>query len=388
MTETNFTGIWIPKDIWLDRKLRVMERFFYAEIIGLAGSRGCYAGNKYFMKIFNIGSARVSQLVKSLTDKKYITVKLFYREATKQVSRREIYPIKSYPVQKHRTEFTVEELENIDEYKRDFKGVWIPRELLFDEHINKLQMAMITEINSLSFSDLGCFASNTHFANFLGCSSSRASQLISNLGEKGYIETKKFYDPDKPKRILKREIYLLNKLNGVLNLLNDPTEKIKSPYLEKYKEREPSLDNHIKNNTVGEPDRAIPYQSIIDYLNSKTHKTFMVTTKLTRDLISDRWNEGFRTEDFKKVIDHKLNWLDDPARNLYLRPKTLFGDNFESYLNEKTNIPSNKKKGRKPIVEIGTDWNSPEHQAKIPKSEKEYKNQQKKLTEMLKDIRK
>jgi len=391
MTEeriTNFTGIWIPKDIWLDRQLKVMERYFYSEVIGLAGPRGCYAGNQHFMKIFSIGSARVSQLVKSLTDKKYITVKLFYRGDTKQVSRREIYPIKSYPLKRKKTEFTIEELKAINEYKRDFKGVWIPRELLFDGHINKLQMAMITEINSLSFGDLGCFASNAHFANFLGCSSSRSSQLVSNLEEKGYVETKKFYDPDKPKRVLKREIYLLNKLNGVLNLLNDPTEKIKSPYLEKYKEREPSLDNHIKNNnTVGKPDCAVPYQSIIDYLNFKTNKNFQGTTKLTRYLINQRWDEGYTFDDFKKVIDHKIvNWLNNPTKNIYLRPKTLFGPNFESYLNEKTDIPMGKRTGRQPIVEVGTDWSTPEHQANAL-GEKDYEIKQIELNKKLAEMR-
>jgi len=48
-----------------------------------------------------------------------------------------------------------------------------------------------------------------------------------------------------------------------------------------------------------------------------------------------------------------------------LRPDTLFGDKFESYLNEKPNIPLSKRTGRQPIVEVKTDWSAPEHQAKI-----------------------
>lgn len=390
MTETldNFTGIWIPEEIWFDRQLSVMERFFYAEITCLAGKRGCYANNQHFIKILNVKSSRISQLIKSLSEKKYITVKLFYKKNTKQVSRREIYPIKAYPIKKHRTDFTVEELEQLDDTKRDFKGVWIPKELLFDENINKSQMAMITEINSLSVGDLGCFASNAHFANFLGCKSPRASQLTSDLEKKRYIETKRFYNPDKPKQILKREIYLLNKLNGVLRKVDAPTYKSESPYLGKWQDREPSLDNHIDNNTVGKPDCAIPYQSIIDYLNAKTKKSFKSTTIKTRQVISDRWNEGFRFDDFKKVIDNKIiNWLNDPIRNIYLRPDTLFGDKFESYLNEKPNIPLSKRTGRQPIVEVGTDWSAPEHQADIPTDE-EYEKKAKELAEKLAATRK
>lgn len=383
----NFSGIWIPKEIWMDRNLGVMERFFYAEIIGLAGRRGCYASNSHFTKILRISSARISQLVRSLTDKKYITVKLFYKKGKKQVSRREIYPIKTYPIQQHKTDFTVEELENIDDYKRDFKGVWIPRELLFEQGINKSQMALITEISSLSFGDLGCFASNSHFANFLGCSSARASQLVSNLEEKSYIETKRFYNPDKPKQVLKREIYLLRKFNGVLNKFNEPTKKIKSPYLENYKEREPLLDNHLDKDTVGKPDGAIPYQSIIDYLNAQTSKSFKSTTIKSREMILERWNEGFRLDDFKKVIDKKvISWLNDPSRNIYLRPQTLFGPNFEGYLNEKSNIPVGKRTGRQPIVEIGTDWSAPENQAHVP-SKDEYIKSHEEIMEELAEMR-
>jgi len=387
-TVQNFTGIWISKNIWLDRTLSVIERFFYAEVIGLAGKRGCYANNQHFSKILGISSARVSQLIKSLSVSKYITVKLFYKQGTKQVNRREIYPIKVYPIQQHRTDLTVEELEDIDDYKRNFKGVWIPKELLFDKNISKIQMAMITEISSLSNDDTGCFASNTHFANFLGCKSARASQLTTDLEKKKYIETKRFYNPDKPKQIIKREIYLLNKFNGVLNKFDDPTYKTKYPYLENYKDREPLLDNHIDNNTVGKPDRAIPYQSIIDYLNTKTKKSFKSTTIKTRQVISDRWDEGFRFDDFKKVVDNKIiNWLNDPIRNIYLRPDTLFGDKFESYLNEKPNIPLSKRTGRQPIVEVGTDWSAPEHQADIP-TDDEYEKKAKELAEKLAATRK
>jgi uncharacterized phage protein (TIGR02220 family) len=47
-------------------------------------------------------------------------------------------------------------------------------------------------------------------------------------------------------------------------------------------------------------------------------------------------NEGFTLADFKTVIDHKTSeWLDDPHWSKYLRPDTLFGTKFESYLNQK-----------------------------------------------------
>ena len=46
-------------------------------------------------------------------------------------------------------------------------------------------------------------------------------------------------------------------------------------------------------------------------------------------------DEGYTLEDFKRVIDIKAKqWKKDPEKRKWLRPTTLFGDNFESYLNE------------------------------------------------------
>ena len=81
----------------------------------------------------------------------------------------------------------------------------------------------------------------------------------------------------------------------------------------------------------------IPYVEIIDYLNLKTKSHYKYNTNKTRGCIKARWNEGFRLEDFKKVIDNKSKeWLGDPKYENYLRPETLFGNKFEGYLNSKS----------------------------------------------------
>ena len=63
---------------------------------------------------------------------------------------------------------------------------------------------------------------------------------------------------------------------------------------------------------------------------------FKSTSRKTQGFIRARWNEGFRLEDFKKVIDNKCSaWLRDTRMNQYLRPETLFSGKFDRYLNEK-----------------------------------------------------
>lgn len=80
----------------------------------------------------------------------------------------------------------------------------------------------------------------------------------------------------------------------------------------------------------------IPYKEIVDYLNEKTGKNFKHKTAKTRKFIEARWNQDFRLDDFKKVIDVKTDeWL-NTGSDKYLRPETLFGTKFEGYLNQKT----------------------------------------------------
>lgn len=88
------------------------------------------------------------------------------------------------------------------------------------------------------------------------------------------------------------------------------------------------------------------YQEIIDYLNQKANTNYRATTKSTQTLIKARLKEKFTLEDFQTVIDKKSSqWINDTKMNVYLRPKTLFGTNFESYLNEKGGT-SNAQYGR------------------------------------------
>lgn len=91
------------------------------------------------------------------------------------------------------------------------------------------------------------------------------------------------------------------------------------------------INNNINNN--------IPYSEIVDYLNTATGKSFRPDTEATRKVIKARWKESRTIDDFKKVIDIKSSqWLKDSKMKAYLRPETLFGNKFESYLNEEGTV--------------------------------------------------
>ena len=75
---------------------------------------------------------------------------------------------------------------------RDFKGVWIPKEVWFDDRLNPLEKIILFEIDSLDKTDTGCFASNDYIAKFCQCSEWKVSNAITKLVDLGYIRIAAF----------------------------------------------------------------------------------------------------------------------------------------------------------------------------------------------------
>lgn len=108
-----------------------------------------------------------------------------------------------------------------------------------------------------------------------------------------------------------------------------------------------TTENTTENTTKKKRGKRNPLQpsqihiDIINYLNEKANKRFSPYTENTIKIINSRLNENRTLEDFKYVIDVKVNhWLGtDFANNLC--PDTLFAcKNFEKYLNQ---VPKSQK---------------------------------------------
>lgn len=74
-------------------------------------------------------------------------------------------------------------------------------------------------------------------------------------------------------------------------------------------------------------------KEIIEYLNNKIGTSYKSDTKATQKHINARLKEGYTVDDFKKVVDRKTEEWQNTDMSKYLRPDTLFGAKFESYLN-------------------------------------------------------
>jgi uncharacterized phage protein (TIGR02220 family) len=94
------------------------------------------------------------------------------------------------------------------------------------------------------------------------------------------------------------------------------------------------------------------YKDIVEYLNQKASTNYKHTSKITQKHINGRLSEGYTLDDFKKVIDKKVTeWNHEPKDNEkdmrpYLRPETLFGTKFESYLNQQVKQPQQSKQNK------------------------------------------
>lgn len=144
----------------------------------------------------------------------------------------------------------------MEENKRAFKGIWIPKEVWESKELTLQQKVMLVEIDSLDNDD-GCFASNKYFSDFFGISSGRVSQIINNLIEKGYLNVE--YQK-KDKQILGRIMKIQSppypqKVFNILNrgyLENDKggIKFSKEGYLENDKDNNiyiNNISNNIKN---------------------------------------------------------------------------------------------------------------------------------------------
>lgn len=100
------------------------------------------------------------------------------------------------------------------------------------------------------------------------------------------------------------------------------------------RKRHESIQTIINNNDNNYNNKDIV--EIVDYLNKVCNTKYLPSSKKTQSLINARLNESFTVDDFKMVVDKKYKeWSQDEKMNKFLRPETLFGTKFESYLNQK-----------------------------------------------------
>lgn len=112
-----------------------------------------------------------------------------------------------------------------------------------------------------------------------------------------------------------------------------------------------SIDKNrdIVEETIDQDSPSEIRKRIVDYLNQKLGSKYKASTGKTVTLINARLKENFTEEDFYTVIDKKYEeWHGDSKMSKFLRPETLFGTKFESYLNQQNCQPTGSFGGSQP----------------------------------------
>lgn len=174
---------------------------------------------------------------------------------------------------------------------------------------------------------------------------------LKELKKFGYLKITKLM-PDKSKT---------GRIEYVYDIYEKPKQEVKKQEVENQPLEIQQVENSLQLNTnilntkklntknkkyniysPASAEQRLPFKEIIDYLNSKAGTNYRYTTSKTQSLIKARFKEGFLLEDFITVIDKKYTEWHNTEMEQYLRPETLFGTKFESYLNQK--IKPKKKK--------------------------------------------
>ncbi len=204
----------------------------------------------------------------------------------------------------------------------------IPANIRYDEQLTDGAKLLYGEITALCNQEGFCWAGDGYFSELYKVSRSTVQRWLNQLEDKGYI-----------RRVIKYKEGTRNIEHRYTYICDNPIPKNETTPIPKNETVNNTLLNTTVNNTrdkdiVGQPD-SIPYKKIIDHLNKSTNKKYKHTTRKTKDLIKARYNEGFSFDDFIKVIDTKNEeWKNDDKMKNFIRPETLFGTKFESYLNQ------------------------------------------------------
>lgn len=133
---------------------------------------------------------------------------------------------------------------------------------------------------------------------------------------------------------------------------NEPVTEVKQTCNKSETIKEKRREEKRNNIVEQKPDDVV--KRVVKYLNEKIDAKYTSTSSATVRKINARKNEGFTFDDFKRVIDTKCSeWLNTEHQK-YLRPQTLFGSKFESYLNQPV-IKSEKDLDNELLRALGED---------------------------------
>jgi len=140
---------------------------------------------------------------------------------------------------------------------KEFKGIWIPYEVLTDKKLSDKEKHIYSMIIALT-KEKDCTMSNAYVGSLLNISTIQVSRLINSLKKKEYIKTEMIYK-ENSKEILLRKIIPINRnINTYNQISSKPINK--------------NVKDIIYNNKIN--NKKIGYKNQRDYTNFDWKKLY------------------------------------------------------------------------------------------------------------------
>lgn len=204
-------------------------------------------------------------------------------------------------------------------YPRDFKGVWIPKQVFLDERLNAIEKLILAEVDSLDVEGSeGCFASNEYLAKFCQCSVTKVSTSVSKLIKLGYLYV---FKNDGRKRYLKSRLSNFESQDFKNSNSDTPNMKhsnnsykysvddIDKDFILKNKERK-TLSKNDKGSKTSAPNNI----NILDINNIPSRTTEQ--KEVYRKQKQKNRSEKYRDEDVPQILYNEFNSLYGEQENI------------------------------------------------------------------------
>ncbi len=179
--------------------------------------------------------------------------------------------------------------QQIIEPKRQFTGVWLPREVLEDERLKGTEKILYAEI--ASFGDKGCWKKSEELMSLTGMRTSTFQASCRRLVEFGYITQSREYG-----RMVRRSNigFLADpKSHPVENQRVHPVENQRVHPVENQRVHIDNTIDNTKNNINSEVDK-----KLLDLLNEKTKRNFRILPRGYKETL-----KKFSLEEIGKALD-------------------------------------------------------------------------------------
>lgn len=187
---------------------------------------------------------------------------------------------------------------------RDFKGVWIPKEIWLNEELTLLEKIIFVEIDSLD-NENHCIAGNEYFAEFCNCSESKVSKAIKKLEDLNMVERLEFDGRHRKLRVVKSAI--------------KPSKKC-------YAESQNLHSNNTSKSTNSKKEKVVSKDTTTEFAfgNQKPKKQNLYTKCVS--LIDQKTND-------KEIRSLLIDWLNILLEKYKYRGKILYVNVFKGKLN-------------------------------------------------------